>query len=442
MFKKLIRGYAISIVFFLVFVFDAFGSHWTQEVFSASITLKRIGTIAVYLPFIIAIISKFISDIKGKAIFIGRNKLFYAFAIYYSLVTAYRFITHGEYKESLYFFIVIMGSIAFIMLMQEKRFLSLDELINNAIVCCIIIAVYRVLIMIIVPRLFSYPPVNSNIISSLALLCFSLFSFNLSIQRKEHYLTSAVLLLISMTITLTTGSRASFLLLIALIVVTSVRFLSKNKKILLYYGGAVMASFVLVTALSIVNIGGVRASVVREIWFLNRFIGTVEVTTEEPMPQEDETELQNQQIERSDIGRKELVLMGVQQIKNNPVFGTGDVLYQQKISKSYTANQTSHCFLIESFACFGIVGTILCMSLVFSLFLQSINRHKGNIRYFTILTLIVHLIFCLVQPLFFDPIISIVFSVVICCFSINIEKTRTDESGLLIGCGIDNVKSE
>lgn len=424
MYKKLIKTFIISVLFFSVFLFDAFGSHWAQELFASSIHIRRICTLGVYLPFIIAIGQKVISDFKCREILVVENIFYYLFIIYYFIVTIYRFMMHGEYKESIYFFIVFIGSASLVIEIFRKQIFSQTILIKNIRICCIITAVYRIIILFIVPQIFSYPPVNINIISSLAVLFFAFFSYCLSIQQQDNKWINIVLLFLSTTIILSSGSRASFILLIILVLFSTVYFLLMNKKLFLIFGSTVLSSVILIAVLSAFNIGDVRPSVVREIWILNRFIENVEENTEDLISPIDDTKIQNQQIERSDVSRRDLIEMGVQQVYINPIFGTGDVLYQQNITKTYTANQTSHCFIIESLVCFGVIGSIISILMISIPCMLGLSWKSRNVIFFIIITLIVHLLFCLVQPLFFDPIVSIVFTIIMSCLGIGLGKRR------------------
>jgi hypothetical protein len=375
----------------------------------------------MYLPYVVAVVVKFFVDIKNKAVLIGTNKLFYAFSIYYFIVSAYRIVSHGEVKESIYLFIVFLGSMAFLMLNTELKLNKDQTLIYSLLAISIIILIYRFSLLGLVPSLFSCPPINTNVLSCILLILIAFFAYYLSVVSDNKQWFIASILILSLVLVFVSGARASFFLLLLVIVISFIILFIYKKRVAILFGSCVLTSILIVIILFGVGFRDVRSSVSRELWIFNRFILTLDNEDTNHVSssnQERIIEEQNQQISRSDIARKDLVEKGLQEIRKNPLFGTGNVYYEQRIRETYIANQTSHCFLIESMVSFGGVGTLLGFGLFFFIIFSRLKKSKSNVKLFIILTIVSHLLYCLVQPLFFEPIVSFVFTLIISSYSL------------------------
>ena len=89
-----------SLIFLVHIVLNALSSHWVQELIHSPMSIVRIMTVFIYLPFFAFILCKFISDIKDKVLFNRINLIYYLFCAYYAIVSVWRFFNHGEVKET------------------------------------------------------------------------------------------------------------------------------------------------------------------------------------------------------------------------------------------------------------------------------------------------------------------------------------------------------
>lgn len=427
---KILNKYNISIVFFFYILLNVICSRWVQEVFPYPLNILRILTVLIYLPFILIILIKLYMDIKCKALFKGANIFYYSFFTYYVLISVWRIINHDEVKESFYFFIVIIGAIAFLIQGVKFNFFSKDSLIDNIFVCTAIICSYRISFVFLVNKIFSYMPINAIIFACIFIISIPFLVNNIEIKSHARKIVCFLLLVLSITFVLLSGSRASFYLLVFLVLAITVFMIIKCKKNLIPFFSILLCSTVIVTILFAINFKDVRKNVVREVWFLNSVI-----KVEEPVSDNNEninTEInydelidqQNQQIDKSDNFRRELFIYGINEIKKNPLFGTGNVLYEQQMNETYIANQSSHNFIIESLVSFGIIGSLLLLGSILLILIHAIKVIDIKSKFFLILTIGVLLAFSCIQPLFYNPIVVYPFFTLITAFCITGGKSE------------------
>lgn len=407
--------------FVFIFVSSILISHWVQDVFPMG-PIAKVLTIIMYSPYIIAILCKTILDVRNKSLLSGVNKFYYALLLYYLFISVFRFVSHGEVKESLYLFIVFSGSMAFLLFNLKCQFNKGQTLVFSLVAIALLLLLYRFSLLVLVPKVFRYPPINTNVLSCILLNLIIYFTYCLSVASAKRRWLVITIIVLSMVLVLVSGARASFFLLLFVIGVSSVVLFVYKKRAAVLFGMCVLSAALIVSVLFAVGFKNVRSSVSRELWIFNRLIlteGNENDSFDSIGDQEQIIEEQNEQISRSDTGRQELVENGLQEIGKDPLFGTGNVYYEQKIRETYIANQTSHCFLIESMVSFGSIGTILVFGLFLALVLDLFKKIGRREKCFLVLTIVSHLLYCLVQPLFFEPIVSFVFVLIFCCYSLD-----------------------
>ena len=113
--------------------------------------------------------------------------------------------------------------------------------------------------------------------------------------------------------------------------------------------------------------------------------------------------------------RKQLMLQGIEEIKKNPFWGTGNTFYTYG---DITSKQSSHNFLIETGACYGLIGLILLMLLLMLLLIFSFRQSSRNSYvYFSLkMTFVSFFTISLVQPIMYSPATLPVFMLLILFF--------------------------
>lgn len=429
---KTLKNYSVSLIYILHLLVCFLSSHWSLEVISIpSIGLKLL-TVLVYLPFLFVVLLKIFIDIKNKTLFKSVNILFYSFCVYYSIVSVIRYLTHNEVKESVYFFVVIAGALAFALAAPEiKQFRNNKCLVNNLMICSAAASFFRIFILITITKVFRFSPINAIVFACCFLLIIPFYANGLSVEEKKQKAINVVLLTLSVVFVLLSGSRASFFLLLFVIFVIAVYMIIKERRSLILFFASLLCSLLLVAALFACNIQDVRKNVVREVWFLNSFVKLEETVNGEDPANDIENDIeelidqQNEQIDRSDSGRKELMQAGLNELKKNPLFGTGDVLYEQQMNETYTATQSSHNFVIESLVAFGIIGTLLLAALILNIFVKAFKAIDWKNRFYLLVVLFVYLAFSFIQPLFFNTIIA--YNVALICSALCLFQNELNE---------------
>ena len=164
--------------FLILFVFITICMSMTSTFVTAAIyippSLSRLFTLLCYIPFLLAIGWKVLTDIHSF-----KHKkpdlltcLFYVFSFFYAVVTIYRFLSDLEIKENLYYTIVMLGSVACYLLIQSGHIVVGEkELKRNLYGIAVYLVLYRLVFVIVGKHFFDDQPVNTNLLSgSLGLL--------------------------------------------------------------------------------------------------------------------------------------------------------------------------------------------------------------------------------------------------------------------------------
>ena len=449
--KKLLLKYKLFLIYLFISVWAAPQSTVVNEVLHFPLILNRLFTVLSYLPFILFILWKVICDLKERKIVLS-DILFYTLALYYVAVSIYRILNHMEVKENLYYSIIMFGSLAMCMQITAGKLpISNRDLIDNVIAVGIFLTLFRFTDRLVLRHYLAHPAINVNITTGVTALIIPLL-FDACCEKeitKKQLLIRTLTLLASLVVIATTGSRSIFLLSILILIVMIV-FRLKTGMIVKRILPVVFCSVVIVGAMAAMNIGEVRYSLYRETTLSffsdkedapanNSGTTTTEpadnsgTTTTEPADNNGTTTTEppaevppqnsgnvnhvqdsaNQQTNRSDKMRSDLVKMGIEQIKLNPLFGTGDVEYPYGINETYAPMQSSHNFIIESLICYGAVGTALLLMLLASLVFETKLIKRAGVfhdMFALIMTMAFFFGFGMVQPIVYNYLVTPLFA--------------------------------
>jgi hypothetical protein len=428
-------------------------STYVMEVIPIPMTLSRILTVAVYVPFVLAVGYKLFTDardIKGAFKKVS-NWIFYAFALYYLALCVYRYTNQMEVKENLYYSIIFFGAIAIFMLLQNGKLkLPKQELEKNLLWIAVFFIVYRLAYVLIGARFFERSPINVNLNTGVLALLLPFLGnqlTDLALSKKKTLVLWSVVVA-SIAVIATTGARALFLLTMVNVAAMLVIALIRRKGVLKMVT-AIAAGVVIVVSLALMNVGEVRYNVYRQTGIdFSAIRNTFEVkkptqataattpsaaptqtpteaptapaVTEKPTdapigqsPEQDK-EAAKEQIHYSDRMRRHLVQFGIKKAKENPWFGNGDVMYWYQITEKYGFMQSAHNFLVEGIICYGIIGMTMIAALFISLLAEAklfakIALRRWNYTAALGLTALFYFAFGFVQPTVFDMFICPLF---------------------------------
>ena len=372
-----------------------------------NLTIRRILTLFQYIPFFAAVCYKFLKDIK-KFLALGMRgistltTLYYGFLLYYTAICAYRFLTQREVKENLYYTIVLVGSLALFILLQEKELeLFIKDYVYLAFWIIGLLALYRVVYLVFFTELFERAPINVNLTTGIiAMLLPVLFRITCDKALPAPYRgISSVLIAITLVIVALTGSRSIFWLSCVVVIIETLFSAIKWKQNFLSTLIPITSAIACICIFYQFDIGDMRYSIYREmdISIVNEAERVPESSfstpaASSPLATGDETtnhrpttsqpasqlppassspgqqasnvptdsniggdsasvdeETAKQQVISSDRVRIQLVEWGLQQIKENWIIGSGDVLYWYQIDETHLYEQSSHNFVINDY---------------------------------------------------------------------------------------------
>lgn len=393
----MLKKYRVFLFFLCVTMFMSLSTTWVGYRLQFSAMMSRIFTISIYLPFAIGIIWKLWGDIKNRP----KDpvaRVYYLFAAYYACVTVYRFINGMEVKENLYYSLVLFGSMALYQQIVNSRIqMGKDEYELNIFLFAVYMIIYRFLYLFVGQKIFPLSPLNVlyNTFSIVLLLPFFIDHIGESGESsKNRRLYSAVSIGILVTVAYST-SRVIFCIsvfAVLLLFLANVKNTKKLARMLIITGSSVLIIVLLFT----MNVRDMRYSLYREASPLASIIERVipspdidqpPVSTEpgpaSPNPDAYFIEVAEAQIQRSDSARTSLLKSGIEQIKINPWFGTGDVVYEESRQVAgmgeYTHKESSHNFVIETLVCYGLIGFIF-VGIIFSMIVFNTGVFKKKIN--------------------------------------------------------------
>ena len=418
--RRLLKNYWPTICYIVIICASMIMSTWVKNVFLISDIFSKGATILIYLPFIAAILWKLIFDIKNKVnIKKTINIIYYCFAVYYVLISVYRFIYSLEIKENLYYFLVLFGSIALFMQLSEKNIaIKKATLQNNIVSISAIMALIRFICYFLVGPLFLSYPINMNIMTGLNIITmpFLVDYYKQAKTKKTKIFVLALMCLILVEVLTSSARMMCTLALMVLLVQIIVNF--KNKAVFKRLIFTCLCALLVIIIMFVGNVKNTRYAIFREfsvvkkiVYFIDSAVGTD--MNNEKLDEEQEMVEAVEQIQRSDSMRQDLINMGIEQVKQNPIFGTGNVTYSYFVS-GYTIQQSSHNFLIEALICYGIIGVLLIIVLILlALYKSKIfsRKNKGpwQNKISVFLTFVVFFAMGSLQPLVFNSLLCPVF---------------------------------
>jgi len=452
---KKLRSKAFFIIFVYFVLLLTVRSTYVIEAFPALEGLSKYSTVLTYLPFAVAILWKLLGDLMHikRTVSSVSNCIYYAFALYYVALCAYRF-THGmEIKENFYYTVVFLGAVAAYMLLRDgKIVMPKKDLDKNILWITCLFMLYRLAYVLIGAQFISKSPINLNLTSG-AVAVLLPYVANLLTEpalEKKKMIFPWIVFSAGIIVIATTGARALFALTAGTVAVMLAVALLKRKGLLRILSALVLSCAVVV-GMAVMNVGDVRYAIYRQTGIdisasLN--VGTTVATTapqtqpgtsnenpggvqtppsngttdtKDPADSSEPEEIVDpdllkaqKQINASDRMRKRLMQWGIQQVKESPLFGTGDVMYWYQMNRRYGFMQSSHNFLIEAMVCYGTIGLVIMAALVIALLAEAKLfakplRYRWSYRVTILLTAAVYFAFGFVQPTVFDSLICPLF---------------------------------
>lgn len=456
---KKVRENAFFIIFAYFALFQSLTSTWAVQALNIPQSLSRAFTMLVYLPFLVAICNKLVQDVLNiKRTFSAvSNWIYYSFVLYYLGLCVYRFANGMEVKENLYYSIVFFGAIAVYMLLRDgKIFMTRKQLDKNLLWIAAFFELYRLAYVLIGAQIFAKSPININLTSGIVALLLP-FVANMLIDRsrdKKEFWLPWMVFCGGLVVIATTGARALFALTAVNVAVMLVVALIRRRGVLRIVMAAVLGCAIVVS-LAVANVGQVRYALYRQTGVdLSAVSGSFETkpsTTAKPTTEpegtkapvtatdptnapeaqptdKDQLKAQNQ-IDASDYMRKKLVQHGIEQIKENPLFGNGDVLYRYRLKGNYAPMQSSHNFIIEAVVCYGAIGLVMIAALFITLLVEAKLFERSALRrwnYKVTMLLTIGFYFALgfVQPTVFDVFICPLFVLTVAACSKALRETQ------------------
>lgn len=415
--KRFVKSKSMFILMAFLCTLLTFSATWVVELFDFSISVSRILAILVYLPFAGLAFIKVYSDIRHwRSALTVSNGFFYAFAAYYAGLLGYRILNNLEVKENLYYSLVFFGSISLYMLLRDRWTESKNQdAAVNLMWIALFFVVYRLAYCTVGARFLEFSPINVNLTSGAVALLLPVLSHCLTVDilSRNQRILCWITMVGGIVVIATTGARALFWLSVITLGVTLLSLIFA-KKDWIRLTTVVVAGCMIVVGLCIGNVGRTRYAVYRETGISISLSAPTEPDNTDDVEPDDDQLAAQEQADASDQMRSELVAMGVEQIRMNPWFGTGDVLYITYPRPDFKAVQSSHNFLIEAIICYGIFGLIMIAGLFISLigetglFVKMGKEHRRT-KIVLLLTLFFYFAFGFVQPTVFNPIICLLF---------------------------------
>lgn len=364
----LLKKHSIFMFFVYLILLVFLSSRYTQLVIYIPKIINKIITVFLYIPFFILLIKKIKNELLLKRTS-HINLFFYIFCIYYICISIYRLFNKMEVKNNLYYTVILLGSIGLEDYIQDKYSLPKckDLLFTDLSLIVIFILLYYSIYNLFLTNLIIYSPINENIIGIILILIFPILIYmsNNTISKfKRHFLFISIAGCYIVVFTL--GSRAIFCLFLAellFLLFVNHHFKFDNS----FIRWPALCSIICVVLLYLCNIGSVQFNVYREVSFLN-YNNILHLNVDDKTNDESKSITKNKnlpqsvdsQMNRADNMRNDLMNQSIAQFLENPVFGTGKVLFIYKVGEENYV-QSGHNAILETLNCYGIFGTVLIM---------------------------------------------------------------------------------
>lgn len=388
-------------------------SRYMDFVFKKTYFVSVLLTAMLYMIFLFFIFWNFMDDFKrgSNRLYIGTYVIFIS---YYSMISFYRLFMGLEAKESMYYTIILLGAFSmFRIIINRNGFIKGNFIVNEIGTFAFATVIYWIAYRLFFVRYIPYSPLNENIIAAILIITIPVLFRKLTDapKNKKNVLICLSIIIGGITSVITLGSRAAFYLL----VIELIFLLICNLKKRMFVAGwliSITCSFLIISFLFVLDAGDVRYSVYREMSIVSKiFINTNEnESTEQVIGNIEEPASVERaaaaQIERSDTGRKGLMQRSLEQIKENPLFGTGKLFYIDTIEGIGVFNQSAHNGILETLNGYGIIGLFIILQLLYSMVFKRLFHYKTFFRYPDLAIIIaVFLVYGMVQPLVYDEVL-------------------------------------
>ncbi len=383
--KKEIFSKHICLWFLIgLFTLQIVTSRWMVAWLQIPGVASKVITLALYLPFLVFIALRFICDVKNKR-FNLFNALYYSFFLYYCCLFVYRLFAGMEVKDNFYYTAICLGCFALFSLIVDGD-IKIDgaTLLKDLCIFSLVVIVYWVLFNVVLKPYVYYSPINEIAIGGCITILFpacvrKLWDHSAGLRSAMF---SMVLLSGLLLVIFTLGSRAIFVTVLGEAALLLLLCL-KNKKVIAKYAMSVVLAVAVVAGLFALDVGEVRYAVYRETGFVASMdADSANRPNEGTQTRPSEQINAQEQIGRSDSMRADLSRMSIERIKENVLFGTGDVFYDYSVAGEVFA-APAHNFIFATMNCYGLIGLLLLMGLVVCT-LFSIGafwfRQKGKFR--------------------------------------------------------------
>jgi len=449
--KAAIKKYSILLLFVYLTVWASLASTPLTELFRPPLMLSRVYSLMLYLPFAAVILWKLVQDTKRSSVNLV-NAAYYLFACYYAVLTAYRFFNSMEIKENIYYSVVLFGSVALFLQIRDRRLdMEEDDYRMNFTGILLYMVVYKIIATMLsvdmfgIPRLIGNPPVNNLYSTSMLIM---LFPFMVDGLKANKFRLNWLLLCSSLVLAAICKSRAIVFLMMAVLAILVICNL-RDRYVFKRLGAAIICAVLIIGIMAMLDMGEVRYALNRELGLfsqqntqpaLSNPTAPMDITQDaqqqntqpalsNPTAPTDITQDPQNQIQKSDIMRGDLVQQGIKQVKQNLLFGTGDLYYPYDLGYM-VLQQTPHNFLLESLVCYGLIGTaIIALLLISMLFDVGFFKCKKPTcwREKTSMLVVIGYFFALgmVQPSVYNTMLCPLFTVIIAYYG----NTASGEDG-------------
>ena len=356
-----IKKYPLVYLFIYITTWTALASTPMNEIFHFPTIANQMFSLLLYVPFGVIIAWKLWSDVKSFHLHLV-NIIYYLFAFYYAVISAYRLVNHMEVKETVYHAVTLLGSFALFLQIYDGHYkLSKEVFFRNLIGIGLFMAAVKLIITFLEGNFFSLSPLNNLYSTSVLVMLLPVLFAGFREHKGMLGTVCWVLFGASVLLIMICSSRAITLLAIGILGVLMLFTLRKPANLVKFLS-AILCAAIVVALMGVCNIGLVRRSLYREFgirWPVSSSgqhdpenMDSPELSDEELMQS-----IIDEQIGNSDNMRSALLQQGIQEFKNNPVFGSGDLYYTYDLGYK-TMEQTAHNFLVECRVCYGIIGTL------------------------------------------------------------------------------------
>lgn len=377
------------------------GSRWIVLAYGISETFSKRLMLFLYLMLAFFLAIKIAGDYFQKK-FSLVTSILHVFFIYSVFIITIRFVSGVEVKNTIYWTIILLGSISAAELVfnssYKRQTIKIETIINDFTSFGLFVVAYKALYVLYLNRIIAYDPLNTNKECGIMLIVIPCSVLGYLMYGRKKYVIG--ILLFSLVI-LYSGSRGGLLLYAFEIVAIYTLFIRHNYKVTKWLLFLLLSAFVLSVIITL-NVGNIQNYIIRALGTIAHKSSIMFSTIE--------------QISRSDAGRHELYDFGYKEFLKSPLFGTGIVYFRQTINGMGVFSQSAHNFILETLDCFGLLGLMQLALLYIGVFFKMPKYNKCK-SYFTILS-IAFFGYSMVEPFLYDPFVFLTYCMAVVIFQV------------------------